>query len=70
MTLELAAQEPKEPTREEKFRGILEDVILFVENFAPYCKDPKDLVGIAQHALVNEGQLNLLMAVISSRKKT
>lgn len=69
MALDLSATEPKKETPEEKFRGILEDVILFVEHFAPYCTDPKDLVGMAQHALVNPGQLNLLMAVIKATKK-
>lgn len=53
--------EPKPQGPEELFRGDLASVIAVVKTLAPLCKTPQDLVGMAELALVNDGQLALLM---------
>ena len=48
-------------TLEDQFRDNIRDMLAVLECFAPICKTPDDLVGMLKLALVNDGQLQLLL---------
>lgn len=52
-------------TAEENFKSSLEDVIAFGERLLPYCDSVQDLIEIAQLALSNDGQLALLLSLVT-----
>jgi hypothetical protein len=54
-------QQQPEVTPEESFRQALQDVIAIVRKLSPHCKNVNELVGMAELALENDGQLALLM---------
>lgn len=56
------------PTVEEAFRSTLEDVALIATKLSPYCSETKDLVGMIQLALENDGQLKLLINLVSAQQ--
>ena len=60
---------PPEPKLDPavSFRESLKDLIVIVEKLAPYCQNIEDLVGMAQLALDNDGQLRLLMKQVTSK---
>lgn len=64
-------ENPQPPTRtpEEAFRELIDDVVLFVQHLAPYCKTPEEMVGVLKAADGNPGQQRLLHSIVTSRKK-
>lgn len=46
---------------EDSFRESLKDMIVVVRKLAPHCKNLEDLLGMAQLATTNQGQLRFLM---------
>lgn len=51
----------EKPTVEDSFRDTLQDVIVVVKKLAPCCRSVNDLIGMAELAMQNDGQLFLLM---------
>lgn len=54
---------------EDAFRGSLEDVIAIAEGLSKHCKNLTELVGMSKLALENDGQLRLIMDIITQPKK-
>ncbi|RJQ27135.1 hypothetical protein C4577_02335 [Candidatus Parcubacteria bacterium] len=54
---------------ENTFRGILEDVINVAEGMNKHCSSIEDLVGMAKLAIVNDGQLRLIMDLVTQPKR-
>lgn len=53
----------------ESFLSSLEDLIAIADKLAPFCKMTEELIGMAKLATENDGQLRLLMGIVSSGKK-
>ena len=60
--------EPTKLTEEEAGKEALKDMITVVEKLSPYCNSFEELVGMARHALENDGQLRLLLALMKSKR--
>jgi len=48
-------------TVEESFRSSLRDAIALMEKLAPDCSSVQEMIEMAQLALKNDGQLNMLL---------
>lgn len=57
----------KEASAEEGFKSSLEDVVAVASKLAPFCRTVEEMIGMAQLALENEGQLRLLMIMVTKR---
>lgn len=53
------------PTAEEKFRNSLKDVEVIIRKLAPLCRTADEIADMVGLARDNDGQLALLMAVIT-----
>ncbi len=51
---------------EDAFRESLKDVVAFAQKVSSCCKTVEDLIGMAELALTNDGQLQLLMEKITT----
>ncbi len=54
---------------EESVRKSLENLVELAELLLPYCDQVTDLVGMAKLAMVNDGQLKLVMSLITANQK-
>ncbi len=54
---------------EEEVRKSLDNLVELAELLLPYCNDVGDLVGMAKLAMVNDGQLKLVMSLINAQTK-
>lgn len=50
---------------EASFRSTLEDLLLVATKLSPYCQQTSDLVGMVQLAIDNDGQLKLLIKLVT-----
>lgn len=55
----------QKPTTEEVFRGALEEVVDCAAKLAPYCASVEEMISVCKLALENDGQLRLLLAMMS-----
>jgi len=53
-------------TPEDRFRETLQDVIVLAQVLKPFCRTAEELADMAEMALYNNGQLRLLMRLVSS----
>lgn len=53
----------------ETLRASLQDVLQCLNTMAPYCETVKELIDLVELALINDGQLKLIMKPILSGKK-
>ena len=56
------------PTPEEAFRSSLQDLIVVLEKMAPFCGTLEEAAGMANLALENDGQLRLLMKIVTGKQ--
>jgi hypothetical protein len=56
-------------TPEESFRESLKDVIVVAQMLASHCQTIEELIGMAELALENDGQLRLLMTTVMKKDK-
>ncbi len=54
---------------EEDTRKALDNLAELAELLLPYCKEVEDLIGMAKLAMVNDGQLRLVISLISQQTK-
>jgi hypothetical protein len=62
---------PEKPTQEEverSFRTALEDVVSIIRKLSPYCNKFDEMIEMVEHGMINDGQLRLLMHIISEKK--
>lgn len=62
----MGEQEKKSP--QELFRDSLEDLITIAGALAPHCENMKDLVGLLELAMTNDGQLSILMSLVKTTR--
>lgn len=55
----------KTVSAEDSFRDSLLDVITIADKLRQHCKSVEDLIGICELATKNEGQLALLMNIVT-----
>lgn len=59
----------KQAEYEANFRSSLQDVVTLAEGLSKHCKTVEDLVGMASLAIENDGQLRLIMDIVTTPKK-
>lgn len=62
----MVTEQPKR-TVEEEFKDDLLDVITIAEKLAPFCSTVEELIGMAKHALENDGQLRMILTLVQRR---
>ena len=55
-------------TAEEKFKDGLTDVLALAGKLAPLCQTTEELLGVCELALMNNGQLRMLMALAGAKQ--
>ena len=51
----------------DSFRSSLEDIVAISEKLSPVCDSISDLVEMCKLALTNDGQLNLIMNLVTKK---
>ena len=64
----MAEQPVTQAQVEESFRDSLRDLIVVVKKLAPHCNSLEDLLGMAELALTNNGQLHFIMSEVQPRQ--
>lgn len=54
-----------EPTAEDRFRSALEDAVMILKKLAPKFGSVSDMAASMELALTNDGQLQLLMDIVT-----
>ena len=58
----------KQSEVEASFHSSIQDVMVIAQKLLPHCRTVEELIGMVGLALENEGQLRLLMSVVSQKK--
>ena len=58
----------RKQTEEEEFAESFKEVLTVLEKLSPFCKSPEDMIDMLKLALKSDGQLKLLIAVLSSER--
>ena len=58
----------RKQTDEEQFAESFKEVLAVIEKLSPFCKSPDDMIDMLRLALKSDGQLRLLIAVLSAER--
>ncbi len=59
----------KQESVEESFKSTIEDLVLISTKLKPFCESIQDLIGMLNLALENNGQLKLLINLVTAQEK-